>query len=154
MVRPGQARRRAVGQAVQVEVTWFDGELSVDKQREAIDNMATKQWDFVAIQAFGIDTLVDPVKQMIDAGIPVIQMDTPISKLDQINVHSFLEPDNNSWAPPSPRRCSKHRRQGHMIMTQGALGHTGAQGRARASRRVVKKYPKIKVLAAARPTGT
>jgi hypothetical protein len=33
-----------------------------------------------------------------------------------------------------------------MIMTQGALGHTGAQGRARGFESVVKKYPKIEVL--------
>ena len=33
-----------------------------------------------------------------------------------------------------------------MIMTQGALGHTGAQGRARGFESVVKKYPKIQVL--------
>ncbi len=31
---------------------------------------------------------------MIDAGIPVIDMDTLIAPLDQINVHSFLAPDN------------------------------------------------------------
>jgi ribose transport system substrate-binding protein len=31
-------------------------------------------------------------------------------------------------------------------MTQGALGHTGAQGRARGFESVVKKYPNIKVL--------
>ena len=36
--------------------------------------------------------------------------------------------------------------EGTMIMTQGALGHTGAQGRARGFQSVVKKYPKIEVL--------
>jgi ribose transport system substrate-binding protein len=53
------------GKWLGVEITWYDGGLSIDKQRKAIDEMATRQWDFVAIQAFGIDTLVDPVKQMI-----------------------------------------------------------------------------------------
>jgi ribose transport system substrate-binding protein len=36
--------------------------------------------------------------------------------------------------------------EGNMVMTQGALGHTGAQGRARGFEAVVKKYPKINVL--------
>ena len=36
--------------------------------------------------------------------------------------------------------------EGKIIMTQGALGHTGAQGRATGFKSVVKKYPKIKVL--------
>ena len=31
--------------------------LLIDKQRKAVNHMATKSWDFVAIQAFGIDTL-------------------------------------------------------------------------------------------------
>ena len=55
--------------------------------------MAARDWDFVAIQAFGIDTLVDPVSRMIEKGTPVIQMDTTISK-DDIGITTFLEPDN------------------------------------------------------------
>lgn len=31
---------------------------------------------------------------MIKAGVPVIDMDTLIAPLDQIDVHSFLAPDN------------------------------------------------------------
>src|SRR5262249_19260112 len=82
------------GKLFNVEVTWFDGELSAPKQRAAIDNMASQKWDFVAIQAFGIGTLTAPVNKMIEAGTPVIDMDTLIAPLDQIKVHSFLEPDN------------------------------------------------------------
>ena len=54
--------------------------------------MASQSWDFVAIQAFGIGTLTAPVQKMIDAGIPVIDMDTLIAPLDSINVHTFLAP--------------------------------------------------------------
>ena len=36
--------------------------------------------------------------------------------------------------------------KGTIIMTQGALGHTGAQGRAKGFHSVVDKYPDIKVL--------
>src|SRR5438128_12253761 len=82
------------GKLLNVEVTWFNGQLDAVKQRAAIDNMASQKWDFVAIQAFGIGTLTQPVQKMIDAGIPVIDMDTLIAPLDQINVHSFLAPDN------------------------------------------------------------
>src|SRR5882672_2552004 len=83
------------GKLFNVEVTWFDGQLDAVKQRAAIDNnMASQKWDFVSIQAFGIGTLTQPVQKMIDAGTPVIDMDTLIAPLDQINVHSFLAPDN------------------------------------------------------------
>ena len=122
------------GKLFNVDVTWFDGQLDAVKQRAAIDNMASQKWDFVAIQAFGIGTLNAPVNKMIDAGIPVIDMDTLIAPLDTIKVLSLLAPDNDLWARPSPRRWSTpSTAKATIVMTQGALGHTGAQGRARAS---------------------
>ncbi len=135
------------GKWLGVEVTWFDGGLSIDKQRKAIDDMAAKQWDFVAIQPFGIDTLVDPVKQMISKGIPVIQMDTTISK-DDIGITTFLEPDNVLMGSVvTDALFQKIGGQGNVIMTQGALGHTGAQGRAKGFKETLAKYPNVKLLA-------
>lgn len=135
------------GQLFNVEVTWFDGELSATKQRAAIDNMASQKWDFAAIQAFGIGTLTTPVNRMIDAGIPVIDMDTLIAPLDKISVHSFIAPDNEFMgASVTQALVEAIGGEGNIIMTQGALGHTGAQGRARGFQSVVKKYPKVQVL--------
>src|SRR5277367_4266741 len=135
------------GKLFNVDVTWFDGQLDAVKQRAAIDNMASQKWDFVAIQAFGIGTLTQPVQKMIDAGTPVIDMDTLIAPLDQINVHSFLAPDNEFMgASVTQALANAINGEGTMVMTQGALGHTGAQGRARGFKSVVSKFPKIEVL--------
>jgi len=135
------------GKLFNVEVTWFDGQLDAVKQRAAIDNMASQKWDFVAIQAFGIGTLTQPVQKMIDAGIPVIDMDTLIAPLDQINVHAFLAPDNEFMgASVTQALVNALGGKGKVIMTQGALGHTGAQGRAKGFNTVVKQFPNIEVL--------
>src|ERR1700741_3338665 len=135
------------GKLFNVEGAWFDGQLDAVKQRAAIDNMASQKWDFVAIQAFGIGTLTQPVQKMIDAGTPVIDMDTLIAPLDQINVHSFLAPDNEFMgASVTQALVAKLGGKGKMIMTQGALGHTGAQGRAKGFQSVVKQYPGMEVL--------
>jgi ribose transport system substrate-binding protein len=135
------------GKLFNVEVTWFDGQLDAVKQRAAIDNMASQKWDFVAIQAFGIGTLTAPVQKMIDSGIPVIDMDTLIAPLEQIKVHSFLAPDNEFMgASVTQALVGAIGGKGKIIMTQGALGHTGAQGRARGFESVVKQYPDIEVL--------
>src|SRR4051812_48102872 len=135
------------GKLFNVEVTWFDGELNATKQRSAVENMASQKWDFVAIQAFGIGTLAQPVKRMIEAGTPVIDMDTLIAPLDSINVHSFLAPDNEFMgASVTQALVDAIGGKGIMTMTQGALGHTGAQGRARGFDSIIKKYPGIKVL--------
>jgi ribose transport system substrate-binding protein len=143
----GKSAAEQWGKWLGIEVTWYDGGLSIDKQRKAIDDMATKQWDFVAIQAFGIDTLVDPVKQMIGKGIPVIQMDTTISKTDP-GILTFLEPDNILMgAAVSNALFAKMGGKGNVIMTQGALGHTGAQGRAKGFKDALANFPNIKLLA-------
>jgi ribose transport system substrate-binding protein len=135
------------GKLYNVEVTWFDGELDAVKQRAAIDNMASQKWDFVAIQAFGIGTLTAPVQKMIDAGVPVIDMDTLIAPLDKIDIHAFLAPDNEFMGSAVTQALMDAiGGEGNVIMTQGALGHTGAQGRARGFHSIVKKYPKVKVL--------
>ncbi len=135
------------GKLFNVEVVWFDGQLDAVKQRAAIDNMASQKWDFVAIQAFGIGTLTQPVQKMIDAGIPVIDMDTLIAPLDQIKVHSFLAPDNEFMgASVTQALVNAIGGKGKIIMTQGALGHTGAQGRAKGFQAVLKQYPNVEVL--------
>ena len=135
------------GKLFNVDVTWFDGQLDAVKQRAAIDNMASQKWDFVAIQAFGIGTLTAPVNKMIDAGIPVIDMDTLIAPLDTINVLTFLAPDNEFMgASVTQALVNAINGEGTITMTQGALGHTGAQGRAKGFHSVVSKFPKIQVL--------
>src|SRR3954453_23394325 len=114
------------GKLFNVEVTWFDGELSAPKQRAAIDNMASQKWDFVAIQAFGIGTLTDPVNKMIAGGTPVLDMDTLIAPLDKVEVHSFLAPDNEFMGSAVTQALvDAIGGKGNIVMTQGALGHTG-----------------------------
>jgi ribose transport system substrate-binding protein len=77
----------------------------------------------------------------------VIDMDTLIAPLDQINVHSFLAPDNEFMgASVTQALVNALNGKGKVIMTQGALGHTGAQGRAKGFNAVVKQYPNIEVL--------
>jgi ribose transport system substrate-binding protein len=143
----GKATSEQWGRWLGIDVTWYDGGLSIDKQRKAVDDMATKKWDFVAIQAFGIDTLVDPVSQMIGRGIPVVQMDTIIAKEDP-GVATFLEPDNIAMAETVAETLFKALGgAGKVIMTQGALGHTGAQKRATGFKRALKRYPNIELLA-------
>jgi len=135
------------GALFNVEVTWFDGQLDAVKQRSAIDNMASQKWDFVAIQVFGIGTLTAPVNKMIDAGIPVIDMDTLIAPLDTINVLTLLAPDNEFMgASVTQALVNAINGEGNIVMTQGALGHTGAQGRAKGFHSVISKFPNVKIL--------
>src|SRR4029079_11773825 len=110
--------------------------------------MASGKWDFVAIQAVDIDTITEPVVKLVRAGIPVIDMDTLIAPLDQIDVLTFLAPDNVFMgAAVTQALVDAIDGQGTIIMTQGAAGHTGAQGRAIGFQSVVDRFPNVQVLA-------
>ncbi len=136
------------GRLFNVEVTWFDGGLSASEQSAAVERMASRDWDFVAIQAVEIGALIDPVNRMIDAGIPVIDIDTLIAPLDEIAVHTFLAPDNVFMgAAVTQALVDGIGGAGTIIMTQGALGHTGAQGRAQGFESVIAQHPGVEVLA-------
>lgn len=143
----GKQAAEAWGKLMNVEITWFDGELSATKQRAAVDNLATQKWDFVALQTFGIGTLNDPIKKVIDAGTPVIAMDTMMAPEGQLALHTFIAPDNIFMGSVVTEEIMKKiGGKGNVIMTQGALGHTGAQGRAKGFKEVLAKYPDVKVL--------
>lgn len=143
----GKQAAEAWGKLLNVEVTWFDGELSATKQRATIDNMATQKWDMVAIQTFGIGTLNDPVGKMIDQGTPVIAMDTMMAPEGQLALHTFIAPDNIFMGSVTAKALlDSIGGEGQVVMTQGALGHTGAQGRAKGFREVLKNYPNVELV--------
>ena len=143
----GKEAAEAWGALLNAEVTWFDGELSATKQRATIDNMAAQQWDIVAIQTFGIGTLNDPVSKMIDAGTPVIAMDTMMAPEGQLALHTFIAPDNVFMGSITAQTLfDAIGGEGQVVMTQGALGHTGAQGRAQGFRQVLANYPNIELV--------
>ncbi len=135
------------GKWLGVEIHWYDGQLDVAKQRAAVDAMAQKDWDFVAIQSLSIGSLVEPVQKMINKGIPVIAMDTMLAPWGSLKLHTFIAPDN-VWMAEQVTQALVEAigGEGNVVMTQGSLGHTGAQGRAQGFWNVVKRYPGIKVI--------
>jgi len=131
-----------------VDVTVYDSQFSIEKQRRDVEDMATKDWDFVAIQAYGIKTLEEPVKRLIGKGTPVIDMDTRIVPAgEDIGLWTFVTPDHEKLAELTTEVITERMGyKGRVVHTQGALAHSGAQLRAQGFRNVVKKYPDIEVI--------
>lgn len=133
-----------------VEITWFDGEFDAAIQRSKIDQMATEQWDFVAMQPGAIGTLVDPVQAMIDNGIAVVDMDTLIAPLDQLQsmgVLTFIAPNNVFMSESVCNKLvEKMGGSGKIAHIGGAPGHTGAQARGQGFLNVMGRYPDIEVV--------
>ena len=85
---------------------------------------------------------------MIDAGTPVIDMDTLIAPLDKINVHSFLAPDNEFMgASVTQALVDADRRQGQGHHDPGrARPHRRAGPGHAASNPWSRNIPNIEVL--------
>jgi ribose transport system substrate-binding protein len=135
---------------VGVEVTWFDGEFDAVKQRAKFDQIATESWDFVAVQPNTIGTLVEPIQALIDAGTPVIIMDTLVAPLDQLRdmgVLTFIAPSNVFMATTVMNKVvEKMGGTGKISHIGGQPGHTGAQARGQGFLSVVSQYPDIEVV--------
>jgi len=143
----GQQAALAYGKLYGVDITWFDGQFDAVKQRAAVDDMATKKWDFVAIQPNTIGTLVDPITSMIQAGTPFIDMDTLVAPLDQmksIGVLNLCAP-NNTFMSESvvTRMAAKMGGKGKIAHIGGQPGHTGAQARQQGMMNILKLNPNI-----------
>lgn len=133
-----------------VEIVWFDGEFDPVAQRAKFDQIATETWDFVAVQPNTIDVLVEPIQALIDAGTPVIGMDTLIAPLDrmrEMGVLSFIAPDNVFMASTVMNKVvEKMGGAGKISHIGGQPGHTGAQARGQGFLNIVAQYPDIEVV--------
>jgi ribose transport system substrate-binding protein len=136
------------GQRLGIDVVVYDSQLNSEKQFRDVEDMATEDWDFVAIQACTVGALTDPVRRLIDKGIPVIDMDTRIvPEGEDIGLWTFVTPDHQKMAELSTEAVLKEiDYKGKVVHTQGNLGHTGAQLRAKGFQNTVAKYPDIEVI--------
>jgi ribose transport system substrate-binding protein len=145
----GRDTSQFLGRLLGIDVVNYDGEFSVEKQLKDLEEIATQQWDFVAIHPAAVNAYLDPVRALIDRGIPVIDMDTRLADdLVGLGVVTFLEPDN-LWMGEQVTQAIIEAVQSQsfeIIHTQGQLTHTGAQGRARGFHKVIERYPGIKVV--------
>lgn len=147
--RRGRDTAQFIGQLLGIDVFHFDGELSVDKQRQDLELIAEQDWDFVAVHPSAVNAYIEPIRRIISRGIPVIDLDTRLSDdLDALGVTTFLEPDN-VWMGEQVTKAiinAVGRFDFEIIHTQGKLTHTGAQGRAEGFNKVITSYPGIKVV--------
>lgn len=140
------------GDLLGVEVVWYDGELNPTAQRDKFDQIAStpNDWDFVAVQANQIDALIEPIQVLIDAGVPVIGMDTLLAPFDvqrEMGVLSFIAPDNVFMASSVMNvLVAQMGGEGKIARLGGQAGHTGAQARGQGFLNAVAQFPNIEVV--------
>ena len=138
------------GKLLNVEIEWVDGEFDPEKQRNKIDAIVHRDWDFCCFQAVQIDSLAAPVKQLKERGIPVISMDTllvPMEQMRDTGVWCEVTPDHINMAEMSVGYLvNKIGGKGKVIHIGGLSAHSGAQGRKEGFDHVVAKYPDVEVI--------
>jgi ribose transport system substrate-binding protein len=147
----GKMAAEHMGSLIGVEVVWFDGEWSVQKQRAKMDQVATTtDWDFVAVQPGSIGVLKDPLARIAANGIPVIDMDTLAAPLDQmwdIGILTLIAPDHVALGESVTEKIVERMGgKGKIARTGGASGHSGAQGRHQGFKNVVARYPDVEIV--------
>jgi len=149
-VKKGVETFQHLGKLTGFDFDIYDAGADSGKQRSQIDLIASKadEYDVVFIHPSNIGAFTEPVKELINKGVVVVDIDTLlVPDLSTLDILTFTEPDNE-WmgAAVTEYLCKKINYRGYVVHTQGQLGHTGAQGRARGFRKVVAKYPDIKVI--------
>ncbi|WP_010582924.1 sugar ABC transporter substrate-binding protein [Schlesneria paludicola] len=138
------------GKLLNVEIEWFDGEMDPARQRDKIDSLTNRDWDFCCFQAVQIDSLAEPCLRLKERGIPVISMDTLLVSMDKMRstgVWCEVTPDHVEMAEKSVGYLmEKIGGQGKVIHIGGLDGHSGAQGRRQGFENVLKRFPNVEVL--------
>ena len=150
-VAHGIETSKFVGSLLGVEVESFDGQFDPSNQLAALQTVAQGEYDFVALHPAASDALVDGTDAVLAKGWPLIVMDTRV--IQDVDANSqyghltFIEPNNEYMGFTVATELFKAiGGTGQVIHTQGALAHTGAQGRARGFAAALEGYPNIEVV--------
>ncbi|CAA9544203.1 MAG: ABC transporter, substrate-binding protein (cluster 2, ribose/xylose/arabinose/galactose) [uncultured Thermomicrobiales bacterium] len=139
------------GSLLGIDVQSFDGEGAAENQLAQLEAIANEDWDFVAVHPASSDALIDGADAIIAKGVPFIVMDTRLiqdeAAFSEYGHLTYIEPDNIYMGSTVAVELFKAiGGEGQVIHTQGALGHTGAQGRAAGFNQAVANYPGIEVV--------
>ncbi len=149
-VKKGVETFQHLGKVAGFDFEILDSTFDVGKQRSQIDLLASKanEYDVVFIHPNAIGAFEEPVRELIQKGVVVVDIDTLlVPDLSTLDILTFTEPDNIFMGMTSTEyMCKRIGYKGNVVHTQGALTHTGAQGRAKGFRKVISKYPKIRVI--------
>ena len=138
------------GELLNLDVTWYDGELDPQRQRDKIDLVTGQDWDFCCFQSVQTGVLVEPVKQLKRRGIPVISLDTLLTdkpQLREVGVWTQIAADHCKIAQSSTRYLvEKIGGRGRVIHIGGSSAHSGARQRDQGFRDIVSQYPQVEVV--------
>ena len=143
-----KAKQELAAQGVPVEVIWKGPlrEDDRDQQIQVVENFTSRQVSGIVLAPLDSQALVKPVVSAVQAGLPVIVMDSGL-KSDQYT--SFVATDNFKGGQLAGEYLAKLLNgSGNVILLRYAVGSASTEEREQGFLDALKKFPGIKLISA------
>jgi ribose transport system substrate-binding protein len=141
-----KARQELSAKGVQVEVFWKGPlrEDDRDQQIQVVENFTSRNVSGIVLAPLDSQALVNPVESAVQAGIPVVVMD---SGLKSDKYLSFVATDNFKGGQLAGQFMAKLlNEKGNVILLRYAVGSASTEEREKGFLDAVGKFPGIKLI--------
>lgn len=142
-----KAGAEAAGKECGVDVIWMgpDKETQIDKQIDIIDQMMTRGVSAIVLAACDEKALIVPIERAINAGIPVITMDSGVKSDLPL---SFVATDNIAGAKAAARKLAELiGNEGEVALIPFVSGAATSEMREEGFKQGLKEFPNIVLVA-------
>jgi ribose transport system substrate-binding protein len=141
-----KARQELAAKGVQVEVFWKGPlrEDDRDQQIQVVENFTSRKVSGIVLAPLDSQALVNPVESAVQAGIPVVVMD---SALKSDKYLSFVATDNFKGGQLAGQYLAKLLNgKGNVIMLRYAVGSASTEEREKGFLDAMGKFPELKLI--------
>lgn len=135
---------RFYGERFNVELTHVDGGATPESQVKAFEEAAAREeWDFVAVTPVAPNTLATTARQLIDKGVPVLQLAVDIGKPgEDIGYLTYISQDYQEVGYSlATNLFTRAGGKGNVIVTQGVAGAGNVVGRSEGIHKALEQFP-------------
>jgi ribose transport system substrate-binding protein len=144
-ITAGKEGMEAYAKANNIKLAWNSANLDVSTQADQVDQLINAKVDAIVIVPVQANSLGPQVASAKAAGIPIIAVN---AELDNPDISGDVQPDDvAAGAEEMQMMADKLGGKGNIVVLQGPLGQSGQINRQKGIEKVLKKYPKIKVIA-------
>lgn len=143
-----KAQQELAAKGVPVEVIWKGPlrEDDRDQQIQVVENFTTRKVSGIVLAPLDSQALVNPVANAVQAGVPVVLMDSGLKSDKPI---SFVATDNFKGGQLAGEHLAKLLEgKGNVILLRYAVGSASTEERERGFLEAIGKFPGIKLISA------
>ena len=143
-----KAQQELAAKGVAVEVIWKGPlrEDDRDQQIQVVENFTSRKVSGIVLAPLDSQALVNPVVNAVQAGVPVIVMDSGLKSDKQI---SFVATDNFKGGQLAGEHMAKLLGgKGNVILLRYAVGSASTEEREKGFLETLGKFPEIKLISA------